>query len=213
MQTEIARRFQRGELTSRSSVDELKHIGPYLAERLRATFSPRAAQLTIRVFARRIAPLTIEQLRSKLQRALQNERGNQCVPSAKHGRYHVRDVNDRGWRAMRALVHALANGRDGHGLGAQFAFDHTRLRNPPARGEQAAHVGCVRTRRGCLRAGGAWSNGLCMPTANESGFEGVAPYSGQRRRRGQTVRGDYVVSPVTGARWRRPRSMARLPMQ
>ena len=210
MQAEIARRFRTGELTPRSSVEDVKHIGPYLADRLRQTFSPRARVLTIRVFARRIAPMTIEQLRSKLQRALQNERSNQCVPSSTYGRYHVRDVNDRGWRACRALVHTLARGRDGHGLGAGFAFDYTRLRNPPARGEEAKHVGCVRTRRACIRAGGVWHDGLCMPPSHQRGFEGVSPHSGQRLRHGQRRRGDYATSPG-GERWRRPGRLTRLP--
>ena len=212
MQTEIARRFRDGELVPRSSIEEIKYIGPYLADRLRRTFNPNARSLTIRMFARRIAPLSIEQLRSKLQRALQNERPNQCVPSGAYGRYHVKDINDMGWRACRALVHTLARGRDGYGMGAGFAFDYRRLRNPPTRGQEAKHVGCIKSKEDCARSNGVWSDGLCMPADNQRGFEGVNPYSGQRRRHGQRVRGQYAVSPA-GSRWRRPSRLPRLPIR
>ena len=211
MQAEIARRFRDGELTPASSIQTLKHIGPYLADRLRRTFNPNARRLTIRVFARRITPLTIQQLRSKLQRALQNERTNECVQSLTYGRYHVKDVNEMGWKACRALVHTLARGRDGHGLGAGFVFDYRQLRNPPARGHEAKYVGCIKSKEDCVRANGVWSDGLCMPRTDQRGFEGVSPYSGQRRRLGQRVRGQYAVSPA-GKRWRRPGALHRLPM-
>ena len=94
MEAELARRFRDGELVPSSSVREIKHIGAYLGARLRDAFNPRARELTIRVLARRIAPLSIDQLKSRLQRALQNEHANECVNSRTYGRYHVRDMNE-----------------------------------------------------------------------------------------------------------------------
>ena len=80
MQQEITNRFAAGDLRPSSDIEDLKYIGPYLSERLRAAFNPRGRRLTIRVFARRIAPLSIQELRSRLQRAL-NRRANQCSPA------------------------------------------------------------------------------------------------------------------------------------
>lgn len=205
MQRAIARAFAEGALRPSSEIGAIKHVGPMLAEGLRRVFSPRARRLTIRVFARRIAPLDVPTLRSKLQHALQNRRANQCVDG-----YHVRDVNLQGWKACRALIATLARGRDaGHALGAAFRFDHRGLRNPPSRGTAAATVGCIRNPRACRAAGGTFSRRLCHPPAEQRGFEGVSPFAGQRLRRGQRPRGQYVAT-ADGARWRRPGALAPL---
>lgn len=208
MQAEITRKFQNGNLTPASGIDEIKHIGTYLAERLRRMFSPRSRRLTIRVFARRISPLSFEELRSKLQRALQNHRANECVESSGR-KYHVRDINLYGFKACRALIHTLAKGRDGYGMGVNFSFDYKRIRNPPTRTVDATYMSCL-SRRTCRLAGGVWADDLCSPSIGQRGFEGVAPYSGQQLRRRQRVRGQYATTP-NGAQWRRPGSLRRLP--
>ena len=209
MQAEIARRFQDGSLVPASGIEEIKHIGDYLAEGLRRTFSPQSRRLTIRVFARRIAPLSVEELRAKLQRALQNRRANECVADSSSAQYHVRDVNMYGFKACRALIHALAKGRDGHGLGANFRVDYRRLQNPRRR-EDAAYMSCL-SRRACGLAGGVWADRLCLPSPGQRGFEGVGPYSGQKKLRSsrERVRGQYAVAR-SGEQWRRPGPLRRV---
>jgi len=129
---EVARRFKDGELLPSSMITDMKHIGPYLGDRLRDTFSPHATTFTIGTFAESISQLSTEQLRERLKSALQNKRARECV-DRKHGEYQVRAVNDRGWRACVALIRTLAKGKDGHGMGTNFAFDASRLRVPRAR--------------------------------------------------------------------------------
>ena len=177
---------------------------------MRETFNPHGRRLTIRVFARRIAGLCIQDLRAQLQRALQNRRQNQCVSArtTPSGNYHISDVNELGWKACRALLHVLGSGRDGHGLGANFSFDHRGIRNPPPRGKDAKHLGCVPRRAACSRQGGQWRQGLCVPSTRQHGFPGVSPYSGQKFSPGQRKRGRYVDS-TTGS-WRRPGSLGRV---
>ncbi len=129
---EVARRFRDGELLPSSMITDMKHIGPYLEERLRDTFSPHATTFTIGAFAESISQLSTEELRKRLKYALQNKRASVRV-DREYGEYQVRAVNDRGWRACVALIRTLAKGKGGHGMGVHFAFDASRLRVPRAR--------------------------------------------------------------------------------
>lgn len=212
MQREIIHRFATGDLRPSSDIGDLKHIGPYLSTRMRHVFHPRGRRLTLRVFARRIAPLRISDLRGQLQRGLQNRRPNRCVTSRStpSGRYHIGDINEMGWKACRALIHVMGRGRDGHGLGANFTFDFHQLRNPPKRGEDAKHFACVTAASSCRRRGGEWRQGLCVPSRRQNGFPGVTPYSGQKLRTGQRVRGQYVRSRKGSGSWRRPGPLRRV---
>lgn len=206
MQREIIERFATGDLRPSSDIGDLKHIGPYLSARMRDVFHPRGRRLTLRIFARRIAPLRMSDLRAQLERGLQNRRQNQCVASRStpSGRYHIGDINELGWKTCRALVHVLGRGRDGHGLGANFRFDYRQLRIPPRRGADAKHFGCVTGRSACRRRGGELRQGLCVPSRRQNGFPGVSPYTGQKLRTGRRVRGQYVRSSTGSGSWRRP---------
>jgi hypothetical protein len=120
---------------------------------------------------------------------------NQCV--GKRGeRYHVRDVNERGWITMVALLRVFKNGADGYGLGANMVANPANIRYPAHRSEEAKYAPC-RSRSRC-HAPNAWRSGACQ-YADASGFEGIGPYPGQRihsasraamqaqRRRGDTM--------------------------
>jgi len=107
----------RGELTPASPIIDVPGIGPYLADRLaRACGAP--PPLTVGGFwthTRRRSTATVQRL---LARALQNERGNQCVsPHATGGGvlYHTGDINEHGYRACAALLAASPHAvRYGH---------------------------------------------------------------------------------------------------
>ena len=114
MQADLRRRFQRQELGPGSAMEELPFIGPYLSARLSRAFLRRDGPLTLRTFANRIAPMSLNALREKLQRALQNDRGNQCDRTKV---YHIADVNRMGWRSIVSLVKLMGSGGDGHALG------------------------------------------------------------------------------------------------
>ena len=215
MNRTIVQMFRRGELTPMSHLIEIPSIGPYLYRRLRRTLSPNTRELTVRMFAHRIRRMDTARLKRTLQRALQNNRNNMCVTS--HPRrpdYHVSDYNVRGCNALFSLIRVLHSGQDGHGLGHNFAFDITRIRMPPYREDDSKTLPCL-SRGRCRRAGGVFSDGLCQPTNRVRGFDGVSPFSGQRRNAGspQPSRGRYARHPDGNTKWRRPGHMRKVPMR
>ena len=212
MQRTLQQAFRRGDLTPQSTMDQVKHIGPYLYNRLRRIFASGAQTLTIRSFARRIERLTLDTLRFRLQRALQNRRNNQCVRSNGQALYHVPDYNYKGYEILLALIKVLARNGDGHGLGNRFNFDARQLRMPTRRDPASKTVPCVSNTRSCRRNGGRWSQGLCHPPSATRGFPGVQGYSGQKRslRSTDTLRGNYVRTPNSQTSWRRPGRMTKL---
>ena len=72
MQRFITRQFRDNNLTPRSELIDIKHIGPYLYRRLKREFSSRANTITIQSFARKIQNLQLDNLKRKLNKALQN---------------------------------------------------------------------------------------------------------------------------------------------
>ena len=208
MQRFIQQRFQSGDLTPNSRLDEIKHIGDYLYDRLRRSLAPNRQILTIRMFARRIENMSIDALKSTLQKALQNARNNQCVRTPGQPKYHVPDYNYKGYEAMINLIKVLARNGDGHRLGQRFNFDANRLRMPPKRSEDSRFTPCL-TRRTCQ---GSWRDGLCQPSSQSRGFPGVHGYTGQKKNR-RTIfspRGQHAQSDNVRYSWRKPRRMQKL---
>lgn len=185
LKREIVRDFRTGVLHPGSPLLQLKGIGNYLYSRLKLVFRRRATQrFTIAQFAQSITALSSVQLKDTLQKALQNNRGNQCAQTNRSPRHHVPDINERGWIAMVVLIRVLASGRDGHGLGNAFAFN-TRTLRISNRSVSSKRCGC-KTRSTCTRdrsASCTWRDNLCQPrNPREPGFPGVAGHTGQLLR-------------------------------
>jgi len=185
LRREIVRDFRMGHLHPGSPLLQLKGIGEYLYSRLKLVFRRNSARkFTIAQFARCITPFSSVQLRDELQRAMQNNRGNQCTRTTSSPTHHIPDINERGWLAIVVLVRVLAAGRDGHGLGTAFTFN-TRLLRVTTRSIASKRCGC-RTRSMCTRDRTdtcTWRDGLCQPrNPRELGFPGVAGQTGQLLR-------------------------------
>ncbi len=220
MQRFITRQFRDNILTPQSELIDIKHIGPYLYRRLKQEFASRARTISIRSFARKIENLQLDNLKRKLQKALQNQHNNQCITIPGYEPYHVADVNEKGYEAMISLIKVLERNADGYGLGRNFVFDASRLRMPPKRSTISKNVSCL-NRNNCAANGGVWHNRLCQPPSNARGFAGVYPYSGQKTKsRNQRAslgsinnsirRGRYVRSPNRRVEWRRPGRMSKV---
>ena len=209
MQREIVRRFRDGRLLPTSSMMDVPHIGPYLFHRMKREFAPNRASFTLRMFASRIQSLTHQQIAHRLQRALQNRRNNQCVPTqsptTNNGMYHVADYNLHGYKAIVSLVQVMASHRDGHNLGRNFTFDARRLR-ATHRDHDSKYVPCM-SRARCT---GIWYDRMCQPSAQTRGFPGVAGRTGQKFASNKLRRGQYAKSPQGGRTWRRPRRMVKV---
>ena len=197
--------FDDGTLRPSSHISAVKHIGPHLAEGLRAVFQPQRQTLRLRGFARAVEKLTVRTLRERLTAGLQNNRSNACVRGRDGRPYHVQDFNRYGFDACVALLRVMARGHDGHGLGARFQFDPSLLRVPAARSEDAKRLGCL-SRRACATEGGTWHDTLCQPAPTDRGFEGMGGHTGQKIGRGnkRPRRGRYAASQDGRVEWRRP---------
>lgn len=174
----IKRKFVNGELTPSSRLTALPHVGAYLYERLRRKYAPRARNITLRQFARSVAALPTAELQIGLQRALQNERTNQCV-GRRGKRYHVRDINEKGWDAMVALLRVFKVGADGYGLGRHMTANPRNIRYAAHRSQAAKQAACQS--RGICMSPNVWRSRTCLHV-DASGFEGVDVYPGQRVR-------------------------------
>lgn len=219
MRAIIKQQFSDGLLTPRSELSDIKHIGEYLYKGLKRTFAPNLNNLSIRTFSNKIKRLTLSELKTKLQSALQNKRNNQCI-NDKMFKYHVPDYNRKGYEAMINLIKVLARNEDGYRLGNNFSFNANQLRMPPARSDDTKFVSCL-SRQTCRRNGGNWNNGMCHPSSNSQGFSGIHPYSGQKTKprnsrhkigsiNNSIRRGRYVNSPNSQIMWRKPGKMRKL---
>lgn len=213
LQRKLTREFRLGELTPASPITAIPHVGAYLHKNLQRAFQRHTLSvLTIGGFASAVAPLSTADLKSKLQHALQNKRANQCVRS-KSGRrgqlYHVQDYNKFGYEACLALIRVLAHGRDGYGMGSAFASNPSSIRIPAARSEGAKRFGCIKSQRGCRAQGGVWHDSLCQDDGAAHGFEGVAPYDGQKTTT-ESPGTLYAKMPTGRKGWRRPLKLQRL---
>lgn len=184
---ELRRAFRRGELTPQSSVRDLKNIGGYLENRLLSSFSGgRAGPLTVARLAAQTRNLGSERLRRKIDEALQNLRGNQCVPvSSRRPRelYHVPEVNRGGWITLVALFKTLHRGEDGYGLAPRGYRADLSLFRDVQRTSDAKRCGCLSRPRSCRASptGCVWIDRLCQPgSARARGYPGVGSRPGQK---------------------------------
>ena len=172
----IQNKFMSGQLDPASRLIDLPYIGPYLYERLRRKYAPRSQHISIQKFTRAITNVATVDLHETLQRVLQNERANQCV-GVRGKRYHTRDVNEKGWITMVALLRVLKANADGYGIGTNMRANPLRMPYPSAR-SQAAKMAPCKSRSLCRRPN-RWKDGLCQ-YSDASGFEGIGKYPGQR---------------------------------
>ncbi len=216
MERRIQGMFAAGHLDPRSELDEVPFIGPYLYDRMVRTFNPRRPRLTIRQFADAVRNHDRATLIDRIKRALQNDRANMCVRNPHP--YHIADVNTMGWIAIVSLLRVLGRGRDGHNMGARFAFDARRLALPTARENPAKKSGCISRRDCAYHRGMLFHDGLCMPRSSRArGFDRIGRQPGQksstlvRRARGSR----YARHPSGRASWRHAsrRRQRRLPMR
>lgn len=209
MQRVLTRMFRDGTLGPDSPIDALPHIGPYLSTQLLREFSPR--QPTVRGLVQRLARLGDDSIRRRLQTALQNRRANQCVQWSDDIRYHVPDINHKGWETCISLIKVCYQGRDGHALARTMRCNPSRLRMPNARSYQSKVSGCLRQAECIADAERVFADRLCMPADWRShGFVGVHPHPGQKSESVANSRGRrYARHPVRG-RWRTPGRQPRL---
>lgn len=209
MERQLARAFAEGDLRPGSDIERLPYIGQYLGDRMRRAFLHHAGRrtLTIRGFVRAIGRETsANAAMDRIKRALQNDRGNQCVHNPRP--YRIADVNTMGWRSIVALLRTVERVMDGgRRMGHFMRFDPRHLRLPTRRGHAAKRSGCV-TRRECVNSRGTvYRDGLCMPRSSRArGFDGIGSHPGQkgtyRCRRSRQSR--YVRHPSGESSWRRP---------
>lgn len=219
MQRQIQQSFQSGTFTPQTHLIELKHIGPYLYDRLRKTFAPNLQSLSFRRFARSIENLQLSTVKKKLQTAVQNRRNNQCIQTNSDVSHHVRDFNEKGYEALISLIKVMSRNNDGYNLGVRFVFDAAQLRMPRRRDDSTKTLPCL-SRVRCGPRGGRFHNGLCLPPTNATGFSGVFPRSGQKTynrnnnyelgsSKNSVRRGNYVNDPNSRTLWRKPGRMRK----
>ena len=110
----VQRALRDGTLSGASPIIDTPGVGAYLEDRLRRAFAPRGghrgnAAFTVGAFWNAARTKSTARLLRMLQRALQNERGNQCVSDGTLARqaqrtYHVADINTFGYQACVALL-------------------------------------------------------------------------------------------------------------
>ena len=126
-----------------------------------------------------------EAVQKSLLRALQNERGNQCVRSSPYdpaAGYHTGDVNEHGYSACVALLdyQRLNPG----GLSVRYGD----LRRLPTRSRSSKECGCS-PRSECNGICVRTADGGCVPrSANTRGFVGSPPHPDQKERSSTSVR-------------------------
>ena len=236
----VRQKLAAGELDASSLLTEVKGIGLYLAQRI-ARALRLAHPITIGEFWNAARSRSTAAIEATLHRALQNERGNQCVSTRIVGErdrttYHTGDINVHGYEACVTLLDHL---RTRQARRVRFGALPLRL---PTRSMGSKHCGC-RTRAECTGPCTLLEGDVCVPRAhNARGFVGVSPHPGQRehapterqrqsvRRRARTrvtaaLRNDPAsahdiavgharilkYSPRGSTMWRRPGSKVRLP--
>ena len=183
MYRKLVERFREGSLRPTTTLDALPHIGPYLYDRLVSTYRPRGSRssgdISVRQFVNAVKRMTTAQLKASLQRVLKNDRANLCVGKRGQEKYHVRDVNERGFRTMVALLRVLKANGDGHHLGRDLASNPLNIPYPPTRTDAAKHGPC-KGKAACKASRGVtWQSRRCLYN-DQSGFEGISPLPGQQ---------------------------------
>ena len=165
---------------------EVKGIGSYLSRRISTSFLPRGAtqvqlaSFTVGQLWERAERMTTGAVKKSLLRALQNERGNECVSRRRGGReeeYHVGDVNQRGYEACVALLD-WRRGMAGRRRTTYGAILPIRL---PPRARSSKECGCIQDRRDCTGHCAWTGDGSCVPHPhNATGFVGTPHHPDQR---------------------------------
>lgn len=234
----IQRRLRDGRLTRVSDLRDVMGIGEYLAPRIARSLR-RTMPMTISSFWAATSKMSTETLERSLKRALQNKRGNQCVPTSvavQEDVYHTGDVNQFGYEACVALL-------DYNRRQARVRYGALPLRLP-SRARSSKECGCrsrdeCTTDRLCVVA----RDGACVPYAqNTRGFVAVPSHPNQKehasnnaerarvRRRSHTRLTNTLRNDPDSAQdlaeghartlrysqrgnhlWRRPSSKVRLP--
>ena len=164
----VTQKLANGDLSSQDPLTAVKGIGPFLASNLARAMKTRGEDVTIGQFW--AATRRRRNVEKWLHRALQNERGNQCVNRSPRGRstYHTGDINTLAYEACVALLDFARDGSEAYGA--------LPPRLPP-RSAAGQRCGCKETCDGpCVLT----SDGLCVPKAhNARGFVGVFPHPSQ----------------------------------
>ena len=178
MYRKLVKEFRDRSLSPRSKLLDLPHIGPYLYERLVKTYGARGSKdLSVRQFSNAVRGMSTIELKSSLQNALKNKQANQCVGKLIE-KYHVRDVNDMGFRTMVALLRVLKVNGDEHNLGRGMVSNPKSIPYPKKRTEAAKYAAC-KGRVACKTSGLTFESERCMYN-DPSGFEGITPLPGQQ---------------------------------
>lgn len=176
---QILSALRNDQLDASSPLTTVPYIGPYIERRLRYSIRREANALTVGDVWRATRRRSTNGVLRLLYRALQNERGNQCVATRVRGdrgrrkAYHAGDINQHGYEAMAALLeYRRANAVYGP-LPVRF----------PARAQGSKRCGCHSLRDCNVDAACRISdNGsACVPRiATSNGFVGVIPHQSQR---------------------------------
>ena len=166
--------LQNGTLDENSLMLQTPGIGHYLNSRLRRAFAPvnSLAPFTLKQFWDRTRNMSSDRLTTKLKKALQNARSNQCVPSSPRrvqsdDTYHVGDINQRGYDACIALLRHQRNRR---------TVAYGPLPTLPARSRSTKTCGCKSKAKCQTDASCRWTSDACVPRShNARGFVGVPP--------------------------------------
>lgn len=168
-----------GRIDASSPLVTVPYIGKYLERRLRYSLQPGGAPLTVGDVWRRTRGRTTDGIRNLLYRALQNQRGNQCVATRVTGdegrkkTYHTGDINQRGYEAVVTLLEYNRSNAVYGALPARF----------PTRARGSKQCGCL-TLRKCNDDGACRLSDdgrLCVPRNSASnGFVGVVAHQSQR---------------------------------
>lgn len=167
MRQRIRRAFADGRLTPASALDEVVGVGPYIHRRTSEHLNV-APPLTVQQFFDRTRTMSTQRVIRLLHRALQNERGNQCVARRLDGDnvYHAQDINHHGYEALVTLLDV------NRGSGVAYGPIARRM---PRRSIASKECGCRRVCEGpCVRT----ADGACVPRRG-NGFLGAAPHPNQ----------------------------------
>ena len=174
-----------GRIDASSPLVAVPYIGSYLEKRLRYSLQQGGGALTVGDVWRRTRRRTTEGVRRLLYRALQNERGNQCVATrvknnaGRRKTYHTGDMNERGYEAVVALLEYNRSNATYGALPTRF----------PPRSRGSKQCGCVALRacNGNTTCRLSDDGQLCVPRSTASnGFVGVVAHQSQRENADNT---------------------------
>lgn len=187
--------FRNGTLTGESLLLQVPYIGPYLNERMARVVQVAPNALNIRSIWDHFAPFPRDRVLLVLERALQNDRANQCVLTAalpavrpegrgeEERRYHAGDINERGFSAVVSVLEWAR--RHPRPPPARVPVYGALPRTLPPRSVASRVCGCLDPARCALdrRCALAEDGTSCVPRApNARGFPGVTPFPNQVER-------------------------------